>query len=177
MTGMSPAVPRPSNLSQAQISSIAKDFSEFVDYRPGGNLKELVSRLGGTITYHDFWGGNSPSSGSIEIKGDDIEIRLALDTGPLRDRFTIAHELGHYVLHYLYPNQVGGEKITWLTADRYGSGQVETEANWFAAAFLMPEDEFRAAFERGDGDLASVALLFGVSQQAAAVRAKVLRLS
>jgi Zn-dependent peptidase ImmA (M78 family)/transcriptional regulator with XRE-family HTH domain len=45
-----------------------------------------------------------------------------------RSRFDAAHELGHLVMH-------GDEDC--------GSKVVETQANWFAAAFLMPANEIR----------------------------------
>jgi Zn-dependent peptidase ImmA (M78 family) len=60
-----------------------------------------------------------------------------------RINFTLAHEFGHYLLHRLaYPNgfQCGQQQIV-----RWGSeyGQVEHQANVFAANFLMPLDDFR----------------------------------
>ncbi|WP_189042222.1 ImmA/IrrE family metallo-endopeptidase [Micromonospora sonchi] len=47
-----------------------------------------------------------------------------------RDRFTLAHELGHLVLHTFRP---------WTT-----HGQAEEEANQFAMALMMPLDRARA---------------------------------
>lgn len=60
-----------------------------------------------------------------------------------RINFTLAHEFGHYLLHRLaYPQgfQCGQQKIV-----RWDStyGQVEHQANVFAANFLMPLDDFR----------------------------------
>lgn len=46
-----------------------------------------------------------------------------------RSRFDAAHELGHLILHD--PAQAGTKVI-------------ETQAHWFAAAFLMPADEIRS---------------------------------
>jgi Zn-dependent peptidase ImmA (M78 family) len=58
-----------------------------------------------------------------------------------------------------------------MRALRYGTGREEWEANWFSAAFLMPEEEFRSAFNAHDGDLSEVASIFSVSIAAAKVRA------
>lgn len=60
-----------------------------------------------------------------------------------RINFTLAHEFGHYLLHRLaYPN---GFRCRQQQIVRWDSeyGQVEHQANVFAANFLMPLDDFR----------------------------------
>ncbi len=52
--------------------------------------------------------------------------------------------------------------------------RAEWEANWFAAAFLMPEQAFRQ-YRAANGSIATAAK-FGVSQSAADVRASTLGL-
>jgi hypothetical protein len=60
-----------------------------------------------------------------------------------RVNFTLAHELGHYLLHRLaYPDGIRcGEQdvVRWDSA----YGQVEHQANIFAASVLMPLDDYR----------------------------------
>ena len=60
-----------------------------------------------------------------------------------RINFTLAHEFGHYLLHRVeYPNGIRcGEQdvVRWDSA----YGQIEHQANSFAANFLMPLDDFR----------------------------------
>ena len=172
----SPTKPSPLNFSRAQVSSLAESVRHQVGFNAGDDLFKLVDKLGGHVTHVDFWGAQGGTSGSIEIKDGRFEIRLPLDTGLMRDRFTIAHELGHYVLHYLYPIQKQGQTITWLTAERNGAGAVEMEANWFAAAFLMPEKEYKDEFDRLNGDQVLLAEHFLVSVRASKIRAKVLGL-
>lgn len=61
---------------------------------------------------------------------------------PGRINFTLAHEFGHYLLHRVaYPNgfYCSQEKIAWDS----DYGQLEHQANVFAANFLMPLDDFR----------------------------------
>jgi hypothetical protein len=60
-----------------------------------------------------------------------------------RINFTLAHELGHFLLHRLaYPNGFRcGEQDVVRWDSEYG--QVEHQANVFAANFLMPLDDFR----------------------------------
>lgn len=169
------ATPEPLNWSRGNVSALATSVAEQLGYEPGTPLEPVVSKLGGQIAYGEL-AEEETESGSIMIEPGRFVIHIPLNTSPLRDRFTIAHELGHYVLHYLYPNQFGGKKISRLRAQRYGSGQAEYEANWFAAAFLMPADKFKAKYEElGESDLA-VADYFKVSPQAASVRAKSLGL-
>jgi hypothetical protein len=64
-----------------------------------------------------------------------------------RRNFTLAHELGHYLLHrHAHPD---GLKCTnrnmadWDT----GRNKIEGEANTFASYLLMPLDDFRAQIE------------------------------
>ena len=72
-------------------------------------------------------------------------IRIDKDKEKTRQRFSIAHELGHLFLHMKYPHE------EWLALPvgvsyKRASGKytmAEIEANEFAAAFLMPEDSFR----------------------------------
>lgn len=169
--------PRALNISSATISNIAKSVAEKVGYEPGGDLREVVRKLGGTIVHENLWGGGSTDSGSIEIRDGKFEIRLAIATGPLRDRFTIAHELGHYILHYLYRKQVLKEQINELVAQRYGTSDAEREANQFAAAFLMPQQEYESVFKHCAGDHTALSRHFGVSRIASEFRAQALGLS
>ena len=168
--------PQAINVSTATIANIARSVAKKVGYEPGGDLREVVRKLGGTISHENLWGNGSTDSGSIEIKDGKFEIRLAIATGPLRDRFTIAHELGHYVLHFLYRKQFLAEPLTEMIAQRYGASAVEREANQFAAAFLMPEEEYKAAFRELNGDHTGLSRLFGVSRIASEVRAQALNL-
>ncbi|MGH6866007.1 MAG: ImmA/IrrE family metallo-endopeptidase [Methyloceanibacter sp.] len=65
-----------------------------------------------------------------------------------RINFTLAHEFGHYLLHRLaYPE---GFRCRQQDVVRWDSeyGQVEHQANVFAANFLMPLDDFRRQIPR-----------------------------
>jgi hypothetical protein len=60
-----------------------------------------------------------------------------------RINFTLAHEFGHYLLHrHAYPNgfYCGQQDLVRWDSEY---GQVEHQANVFAANFLMPLDDFR----------------------------------
>jgi hypothetical protein len=65
-----------------------------------------------------------------------------------RINFTLAHELGHYLLHRIaYPN---GIRCNAQDVVRWDSeyGQIESQANRFAANLLMPYDDFRRQIPR-----------------------------
>lgn len=60
-----------------------------------------------------------------------------------RINFTLAHEFGHYLLHRVdHPNGIrcnAQDVVRWDSA----YGQIEHQANRFAANLLMPLDDFR----------------------------------
>lgn len=177
MNTTSYASPQPCGLGKKAVGELAERISEHTEFQTNPDLDALVQRLGGKILYQDIWELHSSESGSIEIRDDkDFSITLASHTSKARDRFTIAHELGHYFLHYRLP-KLNGKDTGPLRAARAGNDQAETEANWFAASFLMPENSFREAFEISNGDLVVLANKFEVSMSAASVRAKSLGLA
>jgi Zn-dependent peptidase ImmA (M78 family) len=60
-----------------------------------------------------------------------------------RLNFTLAHEFGHYLLHRLdYPDSITCSQQDMVRWDSE-SGQIEKQANEFAAGLLMPLDDFR----------------------------------
>lgn len=156
--------PQASQLTKAQVSRRAEAFAKEVGFLPGDSIEPLIERLGGTIAYLGTHDSFFADDGSLSVYApNNFEIRLSGLTGAERDRFTIAHELGHYVLH-----SDDGKKH--IVASRSGSDRVEWEANWFAAAFLMPEDDFREACNWYDRNPSLVAARYMVSAKAAEIR-------
>ena len=125
--------------------------------------------------------------------GDDISGLLVIEDGQgtigynikhaeVRQRFTIAHELGHYVLHQsaqpLFIDKRYRSSATYYRDGHTatGSSALEIEANSFAAALLMPDDLVYAEVAKHDldlGDEESLSVLakkFKVSTQAMAYR-------
>jgi hypothetical protein len=163
--------PTPLGVGRLGVQQIAGDVRQRLGLSPGQDLVPVVRRLGGRIQYGNFW---DTEDGAIKINGvRDFEIHLPDATGAKRDRFTVAHELGHYFLHYL----ASGISKTGATmvAERYGNDLAETEAHWFAAELLMPQALFEGEWRRCQ-DAAIVAAKFDVSPVAARVRARSLSL-
>lgn len=102
-----------------------------------------------------------PSENAIYLRQDVYD--NAVD-GQGRDRFTAAHELGHYLHHKDVPIKFH-RSATPLKAFR----DSEWQANTFAAALLMPPERMALC-----KSLSEVADRFGVSLQAAATQNRVL---
>lgn len=83
-----------------------------------------------------------------------------------RQRFTIAHELGHFLLHKPSQRHVD---VTFARRSG-GKDKIESEADKFAATLLMPEEEVRRAVSEGLTSLEKLASKFGVSVLAARFR-------
>lgn len=162
--------PEPCNLSKREIENIADVVAKETGFKPGDQITPVVRKLGGKIEFLDWEGWHQHQSDTVEIRGPrDFVIRLMGVDGPLRHRFTVAHELGHYVLHSLCG------RVFPMVAGRSGSNErVEWEANWFAAAFLMPEQRFRAKWKELGEDTLAMAGHFLVSTEAVEVRKKTL---
>lgn len=90
---------------------------------------------------------------------------------PKRQRFTIAHELAHFILH----SQDGREFEDKALFRNDESNPMEWSANRFAGELLMPEDEFRNFSKTTSNRVEDLADHFKVSALAVRVRAKELK--
>jgi Zn-dependent peptidase ImmA (M78 family) len=107
-------------------------------------------------------------SGQFTLSPSGPIIRYNAMEPLVRQRFSIAHELGHYVLAH-------GDAFR-DTARNFTSGQFdrkEVDANRFAAEILMPEEAVNQLI-RSDGisDLSKLAREFHVSEAAMKYRLK-----
>lgn len=85
-----------------------------------------------------------------------------------RQRFTLAHELAHYVLH-----KSESESFTDTVFFRGASvNNFEYAANEFAAKLLMPENKVREVVRSGTNNIKALAESFGVSVAAMLYRVK-----
>tara|TARA_B100000749_G_scaffold267821_1_gene245099 strand:- start:62 stop:559 length:498 start_codon:yes stop_codon:yes gene_type:complete len=160
--------PKALNATKSEIQKFAEYAAEKLNFSPGGDIKKTVYQLGGEIDILSPEVFSEEIDASIQIREDrSFTIKLSLFTSPLRDRFSIAHEFGHFFLHF------SGKE---MEAMRGGAGRAEVEANWFAAAFLMNEEIFRQKSNDFANDMNLVAAHFKVSPVAAKIRAKDLRI-
>lgn len=87
-----------------------------------------------------------------------------------RFRFTVAHELGHWLLH---PNQSQDFLLTEDNVARHKASPMEAEANAFAGSLLMPRRWFGKHVSGAEpliGNVITAADDFGVSIMAATKR-------
>ena len=88
------------------------------------------------------------------------------DDAPLRRfRFTIAHEIGHWVCHVVGAERPASMFCRASDLSEDADRGLEREANVFAAELLMPELAVRAAWKEL-GDISTCAARFDVSPTA-----------
>ena len=104
------------------------------------------------------------SEAALVARGDGHAIELRGSPGARRLRFTIAHEIGHFVLH---PGRAVSERGG---PTNQSTVRLEREADQFAAELLMPEQLVRQAVLDDGGDLRRLADRFDVSTQAMSLR-------
>ncbi len=139
-------------------------------------LESIVHNLGLKLQAKPLADG---LSGVLLIEGGQGVIGYNALHHPVRQRFTIAHEIGHFQLHVHEASQLFIDKtITFHRnyGSSSGSDRMEVEANGFAAALLMPKKLVLEEIQKGDVDLddeddiAALAKRFGVSTAAMSFR-------
>jgi Zn-dependent peptidase ImmA (M78 family) len=119
---------------------------------------------------------------SEEIMEDDISGYLEFKDGAWvigvnslhhinRRRFTIAHEIAHFILHR-DPNRNFVDVV--FARRRDDATAMEKEADDFAAKLLMPAEKLRAEINNGQTSLQALASLFKVSALAMKYRVQTL---
>lgn len=121
------------------------------------NVFELARRMGIEIRTQS----GSSYSGVVRSGPDGAVITLRSEDPPARKRFTVAHEIGHLMLH-----NIG---VAYRDESYTGTPQ-EVEANQFAAELLMPDELFDSVLMRHGTDPKTLAKIFGVSDLSARVR-------
>ena len=137
---------------------------------------------------------NPDLSGMLVRNGDQVFMAINAVQSKPRQRFTIAHEIGHYLLDEAKPiwvdKRIRPVQVSFRTTGASGtptSYQLpEVRANRFAAELLMPADWVTREFEAldspevdwsdDDGPIRSLATRFDASIQAMTIRLLELKL-
>lgn len=143
-------------------------------------IEKVAFRLGIKIKLEDL---GEDCSGVLVRKGERAVIGVNWSHHSNRQRFSIAHEIGHFVLHSGETYIDKGYSIHFRALES-GSGtkKEEMEANAYAAALLMPTTMVREAFAQQPFDLTEddalemLAEKFKVSTQAMTYRLMDLRI-
>jgi Zn-dependent peptidase ImmA (M78 family) len=160
-----------------RVERKAEDLLQKLGIRkPPVDVEKISRRLSVTVKPMDV---KERISGVLVLKDEKATVGYNRSDARVRQRFTIAHELGHYMLHQDAMQLFVDEGYAVAYRDpRSSSGEIrrEREANAFAAAILMPkylveEEVEKLNFDLGSDDaLKTLAKRFNVSTQAMAYR-------
>lgn len=151
-------------------------FSRMLEYmqEPPVDVEAVAASLGIPVNYAIL---DKEISGQIQSEpGGQYRIVVNEADSRSRQRFTIAHELGHYLYHRsLIGDGVDDDRAYRSTAaGKYHNTKIgrrhETEANRFAANLLMPNHLIRALKSSGVRSDEDLARSLGVSVPAMRVR-------
>lgn len=144
----------------------AKRIAEYwnVPLRPYVVPEGIANALGLAVEYVPL---PELVSGYLKCIAGEWTIGINASHHPNRQRFTLAHELGHYFLH----RDKGDFEDALLFRQVGAFNADEIDANNFAAGLLMDEEEVRAARMSGSS-VPELALKFQVSQDAIKYRLK-----
>lgn len=113
------------------------------------------------------WNFGSGPDGIQAMIGDEAAIGYNKDVHWHRQRFTVAHEIGHFFLGHTQPHSTAlpGQKTPW-----------ETEAHKFAAELLMPLAFLKLDIKSGINTVEKLRRQYLVSEQAMWIRVQECRL-
>ena len=165
-------------MSTPRLSGQAIERRALQVLRESGQLQvpvdvvQVAKDLGIRVEYAEFDEGCS----GVLVKGEDgtAVIGVNWEHHANRQRFTIAHEIGHFVLSHDGNTFVDKGTYARFRDEESHSGNVteERQANQFAASLLMPASLVKGAFEErlfdpgDDSALGDMARAFQVSSQA-----------
>jgi len=171
---------------RTELNQIAiKHLNDANLHRAPIDVDALAHHLGAEVRFESL---EDKMSGFLIIKDNHSTIVINSEHHPNRQRFTLAHELGHLILHSNNKHQDAlfvdksliTKKARFHRDERSGTGEYkqEIEANRFAAELLMPRQLLKEAIKE-EGDeldflddhlIYKLASKFGVSEQALSIR-------
>jgi len=111
-------------------------------------IKKIIKELGIKLSSFDL---GDDVSGVLVIEDNSARIGYNPSESNVRQRFTLAHELGHYILHCDKKQNGLFVDSTKVMFRRQGSTALELrqerQANAFAAALLMPDELIKKEYE------------------------------
>lgn len=132
---------------QGVKQKVAQVLLENFITNPPIDVYEIANNEGLEIEIKDFGDKFNNISGYIKLEIRTIFVNSKDPEN--RRKFTIAHELGHWILH---KDKLESEPEKYAILYRIPLGRpqddpVEQEANWFAANLLVPEEMLAARRE------------------------------
>ena len=164
-------------LRLVRIRKTARNLLEKLKIQvPPVPVKRLARSCGARIVRVS--GNKADIDGFLYQEDNNVVIGINRDQATVRQRFTIAHELGHLLLHeYSRVHVDRGFRVRLRSGlSSEGTDLDEMEANRFAAEILMPIEFLQSDLKEREFDLAddsqlrALAKRYGVSTQALAIR-------
>jgi Zn-dependent peptidase ImmA (M78 family) len=154
------------NERQKEIRGIVENISLQTGYsNPDSDLMDLVQALGLTVFEVDFPEKHKDVNAILVYtdskNSDNPSIYLKKEMPPNRKRFTIAHEIGHFLLH---KKEGVKYRINGFSYNNTQYSMEETEANYFAAYLLVPDEKLSKVINILGSDVDLLAEYFGVSK-------------
>lgn len=134
-------------------------------------VEEIAKKIGVSVVAFDL---GEDVSGVLHIKNNSAKIGYNPNESKVRQRFTVAHELGHYQLHrkddkIFVDNENYYQLIMFRSAKLNLSAKditLEQEANAFAAALLMPKSLIQDELKNYNGfDLSDNSMITDLSKK------------
>ena len=149
------------------IEQLATDVIQLTNAYNGRNitLTQLAKSLGLKIYKAVF--SNNEINGMLKIENGKYNIYVNMQQRDTRQRFTIAHEIAHFLIHREIILKEKGSIL--YRKDFYSTSEIETQANMLAAALLMPRELVLNAWHNLN-DIDEVAEIFGTSREATYIR-------
>ena len=153
--------------AQTKLSTLA-DFWEVVK-KWQGDIPVDVAGLARACGARVFKAGfeNENVSGMIRREDGEFVIYVNREHADVRQRFTIAHELAHLILHQ---PQIGDGVTDDAMYRSKLSSFVESEANAMAGEILMPREHVARMRTDATQSIETMAVAFNVSTHAMSVR-------
>lgn len=154
-----------------ELPVISQILEQHWDWSLPVNVSVIAEGLGievGHISTED-----NDLSGLAEITSEGKRvIRSARHESQNRQRFTLAHEIGHHMLgHVTKDNSQCRDNVNNFSSEVHSS--LEQQANNFSAQLLMPEEALKIMiFRKGVTDIGELARNFQVSEAAMYYRTK-----
>jgi Zn-dependent peptidase ImmA (M78 family) len=136
--------------------------------KPPIAVEKIARRLGIKLIDHEF---DSNISSLLVCKANQFIICVNKEHPLSRRRFSVAHEIGHFILHRDEAPYIDKDCEIYFRAANGGDDDKEVEANQFAAELLMPLTLIRQDLSTTPPPVASeLAKKYQVSEQAMTFR-------
>lgn len=149
------------NINRQKVQSLLK-MAEIT--KPPVDVNRIAEELGFTVVPYPF---PEKRKGMIHIGGGDKVIGVNENHPKNMRRFTIAHEIGHYLCgHQHYENTFIDDEKRYFDPHFHQ----EREADIFAAELLMPKEWLEENIKQRGIDALELAKIYEVSEQAMWIR-------